>query len=105
MCGIFGCVGFSDCVPVVIDGLSFLEYRGYDSSGIAVVSSSARRIDVVKKAGRVSVMRKAVTSSASLIPARRVSVTRVGQHTVLPTIKTLIRSFQTTELLRSFITA
>lgn len=67
MCGIFGCVGLSDCVPVVIDGLSFLEYRGYDSSGIAVVSSSAKRIDIVKKAGRVSVMRKAVTSSASLI--------------------------------------
>ena len=36
MCGIVGYVGNKDCADVLVDGLSKLEYRGYDSAGIAV---------------------------------------------------------------------
>lgn len=52
MCGIIGYVGERDVADVVIRGLSGLEYRGYDSAGIAVLHDDT--IDVVKKAGRVS---------------------------------------------------
>lgn len=38
MCGIIGFAGKAEAVPVLLDGLERLEYRGYDSAGIAVVS-------------------------------------------------------------------
>jgi glucosamine--fructose-6-phosphate aminotransferase (isomerizing) len=38
MCGIIGCVGARDTVPDLIEGLRRLEYRGYDSAGVAVLS-------------------------------------------------------------------
>ncbi|MDR3735256.1 MAG: glutamine--fructose-6-phosphate aminotransferase, partial [Acidobacteriaceae bacterium] len=41
MCGIVGYIGTKPVVPVIIEGLRRLEYRGYDSAGIAVAGSSA----------------------------------------------------------------
>jgi glutamine---fructose-6-phosphate transaminase (isomerizing) len=41
MCGIVGYVGQKQVVPVLLDGLKRLEYRGYDSAGIAVVEEGA----------------------------------------------------------------
>jgi glucosamine--fructose-6-phosphate aminotransferase (isomerizing) len=41
MCGIIGYIGPQDVVPVLIDGLRRLEYRGYDSAGVAVVHNGA----------------------------------------------------------------
>jgi glutamine---fructose-6-phosphate transaminase (isomerizing) len=51
MCGIVGCVGNGDAVPVLVEGLQRLEYRGYDSAGLAVVGSSGLKVH--KRAGRV----------------------------------------------------
>ncbi|SNR80895.1 glutamine--fructose-6-phosphate transaminase [Methylobacillus rhizosphaerae] len=54
MCGIVGAVGARNIVPVLIEGLSRLEYRGYDSAGIAVLSEGAIRR--VRAVGRVAEM-------------------------------------------------
>ncbi|HET6775360.1 MAG TPA: glutamine--fructose-6-phosphate transaminase (isomerizing) [Acidimicrobiales bacterium] len=51
MCGIVGYVGNGDALPVLVEGLQRLEYRGYDSAGVAVVGSSGLKVH--KRAGRV----------------------------------------------------
>ena len=51
MCGIVGYVGRKQAAPVLIDGLYRLEYRGYDSVGIAVMDG--KQIEIVRKVGRV----------------------------------------------------
>jgi glutamine---fructose-6-phosphate transaminase (isomerizing) len=62
MCGIFGYVGYQEAQPLVIDGLSSLAYRGYDSAGIAVLSSEGT-LNVRKAAGKIDNLIDAATSS------------------------------------------
>ncbi|CCP13298.1 glucosamine--fructose-6-phosphate aminotransferase (isomerizing) [Stenotrophomonas maltophilia SKK35] len=57
MCGIVGAIADRDVVPVLIEGLKRLEYRGYDSSGIAVIDQGERpEVRRVRRTGRVSEM-------------------------------------------------
>ena len=53
MCGIVGYIGFRDAYPIIIKGLHRLEYRGYDSAGIALIDSTSH-LNIYKKAGKVS---------------------------------------------------
>lgn len=50
MCGIIGYVGFKEAAPLLLDGLRRLEYRGYDSAGLAVLGE---RLETRKKAGKI----------------------------------------------------
>ena len=52
MCGIVGFVGKDQAAPILLDGLSKLEYRGYDSAGIAVRDNDSN-IKIVKAKGRL----------------------------------------------------
>ena len=56
MCGIVGYVGSEQAAPILLEGLSKLEYRGYDSAGIAVYSRQAERLSVYKAKGRLQVL-------------------------------------------------
>lgn len=51
MCGIVGFTGAAQAAPILLDGLAKLEYRGYDSAGLAV-QNAAGKIEVVKAKGR-----------------------------------------------------
>ena len=53
MCGIVSCIGKQDAYPVLIKGLNRLEYRGYDSAGIALIDKK-RRLNLYKVKGKVS---------------------------------------------------
>lgn len=52
MCGIIGYIGEKDCFPILIKGLQRLEYRGYDSAGVAVLDKNSA-IQIKKKKGKV----------------------------------------------------
>jgi len=54
MCGIFGYIGSQDAVPIIVEGLKKLEYRGYDSAGIAVYGQNG--LGVVKQKGRLAAL-------------------------------------------------
>jgi len=60
MCGIIGYIGPKDVVPVLIDGLRRLEYRGYDSAGVAVVSQGA--VNLRRSAGKLSNLERVIGS-------------------------------------------
>ena len=58
MCGIVGYVGKKNCIPILIDGLKNLEYRGYDSAGIAFLNDN--QIKIIKKQGRLINLEKEI---------------------------------------------
>ncbi len=63
MCGIVGYVGDKECAPILIEGLKKLEYRGYDSAGIAIYKD--KDISVVKAKGRLADLEKKLNTEGT----------------------------------------
>ncbi len=60
MCGIMGYVGPRQALPILLDGLRRLEYRGYDSAGVAVLENG--HIEMRKAAGKLSILEAMVAT-------------------------------------------
>lgn len=67
MCGIVGYVGDEQAAPILLMGLSKLEYRGYDSAGIAVRNEVTDKIAIVKAKGRLKTLVEK-TDGGSAVP-------------------------------------
>ena len=64
MCGIVGYAGSKQAAPILLDGLSRLEYRGYDSAGLCVFSEG--ELKLAKSKGRLAVLRTKTENGATL---------------------------------------
>ena len=63
MCGIVAYVGNKPCREFIVEGLSRLEYRGYDSAGIACIDNSTSRLNTCKEVGGVAILKKIAADS------------------------------------------
>ena len=82
MCGIVGYIGPREAGPILIEGLKRLEYRGYDSAGIALVDEDGA-LFVEKKAGKLSNLETALGDRTPT--PRSASRTPAGRPTAAPT--------------------
>lgn len=78
MCGIVGYIGNQQAAPILLDGLSRLEYRGYDSAGIAVYNGE--QIDMVKSKGRLKVLSEMTHDGETLPGTLGIGHTRWATH-------------------------
>lgn len=78
MCGIIGYVGRQEAAPILLEGLERMEYRGYDSTGMAVCGDGVLR--VCKKKGRVQVLREMSHDGADLPGTLGIGHTRWATH-------------------------
>ncbi len=78
MCGIVGYIGKKQAAPILLDGLSRLEYRGYDSAGMAVYDG--KRIQVQKAAGRLKVLDEQTHGGSTMPGTIGIGHTRWATH-------------------------
>lgn len=78
MCGIVGYIGFRDAYPILIQGLKRLEYRGYDSAGVALINNEGV-MNVYKEKGKVSNL-EALTSQRNISGQIGIAHTRWATH-------------------------
>ena len=78
MCGIVGYIGTQQAAPILLDGLSKLEYRGYDSAGIAIYNGTS--IDMVKSKGRLKVLNELTHDGETIKGTIGIGHTRWATH-------------------------
>ena len=78
MCGIVGYIGTQQAAPILLDGLSKLEYRGYDSAGIAVYDGN--EIQMVKSRGKLKVLEEMTQGGLTLPGCMGIGHTRWATH-------------------------
>ena len=80
MCGIVGYIGKEQAAPILLAGLKKLEYRGYDSAGLAVRDEATGGIDVVKAKGRLHVLEEKTDGGRSIPGSCGIGHTRWATH-------------------------
>ena len=78
MCGIVGYIGTRQAAPILLDGLSKLEYRGYDSAGIAVYDGE--KFEMIKSKGRLKVLSELTHDGETLHGTLGIGHTRWATH-------------------------
>ena len=78
MCGIIGYTGAKDTVKVLLDGLETLEYRGYDSAGIALYTNSGIR--TIKSKGKLAVLAEKLKDFSAIKSSCGIGHTRWATH-------------------------
>ena len=78
MCGIIGFVGDEPAAPILLKGLKKLEYRGYDSAGIAVIENG--KIDISKSKGRLRVLQEMINNGEDMKGTVGIGHTRWATH-------------------------
>jgi glucosamine--fructose-6-phosphate aminotransferase (isomerizing) len=80
MCGIVGFTGRLAAAPILLDGLAHLEYRGYDSAGIAVCDEATGKTEVVKAKGRLKILSEKTDAGRAVSGCCGVGHTRWATH-------------------------
>ena len=80
MCGIVGFIGEQPAAPILLEGLSKLEYRGYDSAGIAVRNEKTDKIAIVKAKGRLKILAEKTDNGKSVRGTCGIGHTRWATH-------------------------
>lgn len=78
MCGIVGFIGRKPAAPLLLEGLAKLEYRGYDSAGIALVGSAG--VEIYKTKGRLAVLSESIHAGEGMEATAGIGHTRWATH-------------------------
>ena len=80
MCGIVGYIGTKQAAPIILDGLSRLEYRGYDSAGMAIYDGE--KINITKSVGRLKILENLTHDGETMQGICGIGHTRWATHGV-----------------------
>ncbi len=80
MCGIVGYTGDESAAPIILEGLSKLEYRGYDSAGMAVFNDKIQKIEIVKEKGRLQGLIEKTNAGNAMMGCCGIGHTRWATH-------------------------
>jgi Glucosamine 6-phosphate synthetase, contains amidotransferase and phosphosugar isomerase domains len=86
MCGIVGYNGSKEAAPILLEGLSKLEYRGYDSAGLAVRNGTADA-EIVKAKGRLKNLSEKTDNGKALKGMIGIGHTRWATHDISPVVR------------------
>lgn len=102
MCGIVGYAGKQQAAPILLDGLSKLEYRGYDSAGLCIFSD--HHFEIAKAKGRLAALREITNNGESVPGVIGIGHTRWATHGA-PSLRIPTLMFPPMEKSASFTTA